>query len=283
MAWNDTYNSLNSTARSLYDRFSDYQSKGQWNQQSRTDGEGQKNNYWKAGSGSNSFILDDVDYKRYNEWYKQAQTERQQQEAEQAARLRAEQQAQAQRQQQEAAQRQQQEAAQRQQQEKQKTGSFYNLTTQRTPVTSSPIFSGSTSTGSASSNTSPNPNTTEIGKLMEWLAKETETRKAEAEASRKQLGDFYTKQTEAQAKALEEEKAARLAAEAERKTAAAKAEEEAAKTKRIRDHTTLKNSIEQERLDRKASRAKKRKASRGVMSSNISRINSGVSLFGSVT
>lgn len=299
MAWNDTYNSLNSTTRSLYDKFSDYQSKGQWNSLSRTDGEGQKYNYWKAGSGSNSFILDDRDYKQYSEWYKQAQTYKQQQEAAQAARIKAEQEAAAQKAAQEAAQKaaqeaalraqQQQEAerlkaeaAQRQQQQQPKQ-SFYNLaTTQRTPVTTAPLLSGTPPSSSSSPPPSPSK-PSEMDVLMSWLTKELQARKAEADASRKQLEEFYAKQSDTLAGILQGEKAARSAADAERKAAAAKAEEEAAKTKKIRDETNLKNSIEQERLDKRASKARRRRASKGVMSSSIGRMNSGVSLFGSIT
>ena len=75
MSWTETYNKLNPTAQQLYNKFAAYQDKGMWSE--KQDGQSQRDSndktYWKADSGSNSFILSPEDYKRYNAWYKEEQ------------------------------------------------------------------------------------------------------------------------------------------------------------------------------------------------------------------
>lgn len=74
--WIETFNRLNPVAQEQYKRYSEYRDKNMWSEVPTGQGGDSSDidtKQWKAGSGSKAFYLSPANYNQYDEWYKQEQ------------------------------------------------------------------------------------------------------------------------------------------------------------------------------------------------------------------
>jgi len=74
--WIETFNRLNPVAQEQYKRYSEYRDKNMWSEVPTGQGGDSSDidtKQWKADSGSKAFYLSPANYNQYDEWYKQEQ------------------------------------------------------------------------------------------------------------------------------------------------------------------------------------------------------------------
>jgi len=73
--WIETFNRLDPVAQEQYKRYSTYRDKNMWSEvPTGQNGDADiDTKQWKAGSGSSAFYLSPANYNQYDEWYKQEQ------------------------------------------------------------------------------------------------------------------------------------------------------------------------------------------------------------------